>query len=387
MFVARLVPTAYQIQNESAMNATIYSSDVKVMLQLFAPAQYQLFVFDPAGRLEIEQEAHLAGSDNATAPKVLVNFGRATRCYQHYNLSEFDVILDYGKCCPTGLPTTRFDYRNNPDGTTRWLYQPNDFSASFLGFYNEGTLRARAAATLIRLLFAVGLGWLFRSGSVSVHHREASKPSRTLANVAFDRVAIFTGTAGPNRTAVFQLSTKGAVTHYAKVALTRLALNNLFWEKRSTDRLVLSLPDGVEAPVATETLDPAMVLFSNIKPAQAKRTSSFTPLLAKSLTALFEGTRQLHALEQMGFKNLALRASGYLRKQGQEPTRFQQLGEKVLKLYDTIDPSEMIYTGLAHGDFTPWNFYVANDRVYLYDWELSHTQMPALYDLFHFCFQ
>ena len=210
------------------MSSTIYSSDLKVLLQLFAPAHYELFVFDPAGRLHVEDEAHLTGSRVSSAAKVLVNLGDATTSYKQYQLNDFDLILDYGQCHGVDLPTTAFDCRNNPDGTMRWLYAPTDCKASFLGFFNEGTLRARAAATLIRLLFLVGLGRLFRSGRVTFHHREALKPMATLRNHPYDQLAFFTGTRGPYRMALVQLSTKGTVTHYAKMTLTQLALNNLY---------------------------------------------------------------------------------------------------------------------------------------------------------------
>lgn len=369
------------------MSTLLYSSDIKVMLQLFAPVNYQLFVFDPMDRLRVEDEAHLESCTAEQAPKVLVNLGQGTCCYKQHKLSDFDLIVDYGNCSGVSMPRTRFDYRNNPDGTTRWLYPQKDFSAAFLGFYNEGTLKARAAAMLIRVLFALGMGWLFRSGTIALYASRPLKPYQTLAGHDFDQAAFFTGTRGPNRTAVMQLSKGGRATHYAKIALTRLALNNLYWEKRSTDRLVFDLPAGVEAPVATETLDAGMVVFSNIKPAHGVRTNVFTPLLAQTVARFFERTKQMHRLEDMGFRNLALNASGYLQKNGRKATRFQQLGQQVLALYETIDAAAPIYTTLAHGDFTPWNLYTTNDKVYLYDWELSHRQMPALYDLFHFCFQ
>ena len=40
----------------------------------------------------------------------------------------------------------------------------------------------------------------------------------------------------------------------------------------------------------------------------------------------------------------------------------------------------------AHGDFTPWNIYIEQDKLVMIDWELFETQMPALYDVFHFVY-
>jgi hypothetical protein len=41
----------------------------------------------------------------------------------------------------------------------------------------------------------------------------------------------------------------------------------------------------------------------------------------------------------------------------------------------------------CHGDFTPWNAYSVNGRIFLYDWEYSRMEYPAGYDLFHFLTQ
>ena len=43
--------------------------------------------------------------------------------------------------------------------------------------------------------------------------------------------------------------------------------------------------------------------------------------------------------------------------------------------------------GLNHGDFTHWNCYQDQERIYVYDWELSKDNMPLLYDLFHYVIQ
>lgn len=41
----------------------------------------------------------------------------------------------------------------------------------------------------------------------------------------------------------------------------------------------------------------------------------------------------------------------------------------------------------CHGDLTPWNAYVVEGKLCLYDWEYANPQAPAGYDLFHFLVQ
>ena len=52
-----------------------------------------------------------------------------------------------------------------------------------------------------------------------------------------------------------------------------------------------------------------------------------------------------------------------------------------------IDESQKIAVGMAHYDFTPWNMYWTKTRLHVYDWELSKSDLPLLYDAFHFIFQ
>lgn len=42
---------------------------------------------------------------------------------------------------------------------------------------------------------------------------------------------------------------------------------------------------------------------------------------------------------------------------------------------------------ISHGDFAPWNAYLAGGKLFLYDWEYSRDDRPPGWDLFHFIFQ
>jgi len=65
---------------------------------------------------------------------------------------------------------------------------------------------------------------------------------------------------------------------------------------------------------------------------------------------------------------------------------------KVLKnfceeIFYNITITDSIKVGIAHGDFTPWNMYVSDNQLFVYDWEMSQTDMPLLFDVFHYVFQ
>jgi thiamine kinase-like enzyme len=39
---------------------------------------------------------------------------------------------------------------------------------------------------------------------------------------------------------------------------------------------------------------------------------------------------------------------------------------------------------LAHGDFTPWNTFLQDGRLYVFDWEYANLAWPVGFDLAHF---
>jgi len=65
-----------------------------------------------------------------------------------------------------------------------------------------------------------------------------------------------------------------------------------------------------------------------------------------------------------------------------------ELLDKLQSLHDRLaNENPLIPAGINHGDFTRWNCYQDAKKIYVYDWELSHNEMPLLHDLFHFVIQ
>jgi thymidylate kinase len=59
----------------------------------------------------------------------------------------------------------------------------------------------------------------------------------------------------------------------------------------------------------------------------------------------------------------------------------------LIKLYDSVDDERQIIVGMAHGDFTPWNTFVNNEKIAIIDWEFAKIDMPLGFDFFHFHMQ
>lgn len=115
-------------------------------------------------------------------------------------------------------------YRNL-DGTIRWLWPVSADQPDFLRFYHNGSRRARLFAWTVRALFFLKLpNW--------VAHDQLTLYTNTCGYQWFRRAqinrwALFTGTAGPNRTLVAWYATHQQESFFAKVALAGSALLNL----------------------------------------------------------------------------------------------------------------------------------------------------------------
>jgi hypothetical protein len=56
-------------------------------------------------------------------------------------------------------------------------------------------------------------------------------------------------------------------------------------------------------------------------------------------------------------------------------------------IFQSLDTKKEISFAYGHNDFTPWNMFVENNHLYLFDWELARKDVILLYDFFHFIFQ
>ena len=56
-------------------------------------------------------------------------------------------------------------------------------------------------------------------------------------------------------------------------------------------------------------------------------------------------------------------------------------------ILESLNTEKEISFAYGHNDFTPWNMFIENNHLYLFDWELAKNDIVLLYDFFHFIFQ
>ena len=277
----------------------------------------------------------------------------------------------------------------NPDKTLRWIYPCDLQKPTFLNLYNAGTIKGRIIQTLVKLAFRFGLRSAPASLSFSLYSRQPSRLDNLLQQVKHYQYSIFTGTIGVNRKCVVEINTKGNTTHFIKIPFSShsgLLIRN---EKQMLNIMKSSGFRSMETPQVLHVEEMDAEVIENIKPEKIQRSIEFTHLHAGCLVELYlknltvDKVRSTEFMERV-LQNIYL-AKGNLVKNPLPVA--ENLLEKIRQLQKSIDMSATVHLGMTHGDFTPWNMYAGEKKLYVYDWELARRDAPVLFDVIHFIFQ
>jgi thymidylate kinase len=277
------------------------------------------------------------------------------------------------------LDSNTLYYRNNPDGTIRWVWPVNATQPVFLKFYSATSFKAMMVVFAIQLLFKLKLQGLFASGKLTLWFN-------TNANAAFinsigDNWAMFTGTAGVNRTGLIYSAKKDSFYKIAAGSNAVIQLVKEYTALQNIDKYPLTSIEKYGKKLhSKEVLE-----VQNIGTG-GKRVSSLTTQHWNVLADLANTQNKFVQINQIphwaeSIKNIQLL------KFNADNRIPRGMVRNLEKLFLSINDSTEIATSLAHNDFTPWNIYVKRDIVALIDWELSTPLLPCLVDAFHFNYQ
>jgi thymidylate kinase len=263
---------------------------------------------------------------------------------------------------------------HNPDGSPRWIWNAENPAPDFLRFYAVSGLRARVFSMAIRCLFFFRMQhWFFGKYKVSV----VADTAHVLYPFVAKNFALFTGTEGPNRKMVLFAQGK-----FIKIALHEHSARLIEQEKET----LIQLPQMpcLEIPQAS-SLAYGLLALSDIGQ-NAARSNTFTTCHARALSALYAQqtmNKECFGATKVFHHSIENLAAAQDIAQGKMPV---YLSEKLSLLAHLLE-NEQLFCTWAHGDFTPWNCFVAGEKIRLYDFELARPEMPFGFDAFHFVLQ
>lgn len=194
-------------------------------------------------------------------------------------------------------------------------------------------------------------------------------------------VACFTGTDGPHRKTALQImDSEAMIIGYAKLSRAshvRPYLRNEATVLRQLSELRLSTTDV-----------PALLRFRDDNAVTLLITNSLKSLASAAPLALRPA--HLAFLNELRTKSERLGAESTLEWLRAETARVaRSAGTSWVSRLERVMAALQPFAGgipvcLSHGDFTPWNCFLQEGRLYVFDWEYAQQDWPVGFDLAHF---
>ncbi|MCH2214890.1 MAG: phosphotransferase [Flavobacteriales bacterium] len=359
----------------------IHLSDISHLISLFTQEKTAPHIFDPAGRLIEDQPEDFFSKESEQS--VLVNLAGRLNRFKKYSLDEFDFIIDFGKAqVSSAWFVDHYHVLNNPGGKMRWLYRANNLKG-VLVFYNDAGWRGKLVSYGLKILSFLNLGRWIANEHVTIYSKHKSPLVRLLKHP--EKIdSIFMGTPGVQQAALCSLKENGTLRRFVKIPLTQESSELLQNEKEALVRLTDKSLEYISIPAIENRLDRSVLVQESLKAKRRTHVAAFTELHASALKELHQLSVNSKSLNQCSFWE-QIQAS--LIRIKPSKTELKQILKLCGELSSFVDVSKSVSLSMCHGDFTPWNMLLDRDRLYLYDWELSYSEAPALFDFFHFHYQ
>lgn len=199
--------------------------------------------------------------------------------------------------------------------------------------------------------------------------------------------ALFTGTDSPHRKVTVQIMGRnGSIKGFAKVSCNPLVQPLLVHEAETLGYLsTLNLQRTIIPKVlfSDEIGGAAVLVTDTLKTGKSKTATKLTDVHLAFLRELSEKTAVSGTIGT-DWVTLELR-----HKYNAVVARLPEEWQKRLNLaISCLESSKMEWGArcLSHGDFTPWNTFFVDDKLYVFDWEYESQKLPDGYDLIHFIY-
>lgn len=206
-------------------------------------------------------------------------------------------------------------------------------------------------------------------------------------NLSDAEFAISLGTPGPNRKPVIQINTRdGIIAGYAKVGWNESTNSQVKNESDAIEILSRSTFDSFYMPKVLQSFvwnDRYVAIFSSPGNNLQSAPNSLSATYLNALLEFAEYNPVKMSLSESSFWSDFIER---VKSVDNEYYRHILEQKSIPAIKKTLGYKE-IYFHVSHGDFAPWNAYVKDGRLFLYDWEGCNLRMPAGWDLFHFVFQ
>ncbi len=358
-------------------NSKLSLTDLSLLRDLFAPG-LEMIIIDPFERVvENVEESIESFQPDENSLNFVIDVSQ-------YSFSCFLSNAQDDSC-------TSFDFINNADGTIRWFYNSNCKEAMHLSLYNSTSIKSKIYVSVSRIVWRLGQGNLLSSGRFEMQQFLVNEVKAKYGIEEHEICTFFTGTRGATRKIVVDVTSEDGICAFIKIPLTetagKLVKNEIDMVKslNKFDFTTLSLPK-----ISKHINGHARL--SNVKPAFTISADKIAAIHASAVGELYALSHERKAITETEAWSVINGNVHYLfneleYRNNLDPSKMDALVKGLKQLYSTISLGEAIPVSVSHGDFTPWNMYCDDQRLYVYDWEMARNGIPMLFDLFHFSYQ
>lgn len=256
-------------------------------------------------------------------------------------------------------------------------------SISGLALFQPLLLSAVVIKAAVIFLISIGLKRLWVRDTLFIEgHCRLSTFFPSVKNPVY---AFFTGTESPHRKMAVQvMDEKGKIVGYAKLG-SRPAVSSLL----KHEAYILNVIEELDLKAAFTPkvlyigvqLEATLLVTDTLKTSRTKSVTCFTASHRAFLEELKRKTLQSSEPVTSFVNNFSDRIQPL--KHRLEFIWQQRLSSALVLLENSGDLD--INCCLSHGDFTPWNTFNVDGKLYVFDWEYSEECTSQANDILHYC--
>jgi hypothetical protein len=275
----------------------------------------------------------------------------------------------------------------------RWIIplKNRNLIIASLALYQPSLLKAKLIKKMTVLTAKSGLSEVIAKDKIYLQKKDNF--IRELFKKDNLHYAIFTGTEGCHRKVTVQvMDEEGNILGYIKVSdnqeIDRILENET---EILGDLLRLEIRNGLFPKVIYHghINDVNILVLDTMKSTKSTFRSKLSDSHVNFLSEIFQKTAQGSKYKESGFAKgfrKRLRDLEIERLGDGETDRLRKL-ERIIDFIENQIGNERLPFGLCHRDFTPWNTFFHDGKLYVFDWEYAEREYPPLLDVFHFIVQ
>lgn len=266
-----------------------------------------------------------------------------------------------------------------------WLVPLNDrrLTVSGLALFQPIVSSAKVLKSAAVMASTLGLSSVWLREKVYISGRSYLEEIFSEKGLCF---AFFTGTDSPHRKVAVQIMARdGRIKGFAKVSQNSSVKPLLKHEAQTLEYL-----NTLDLQAA---LIPEVLFCGEIGIAEVLVTDSLKTARTKTVTALNDA--HISFLQELADKTAIPVEEGdvplatslrkrYVAAAECLTNEWQNRFEKALEVIEGAEGELGCSKRLTHGDFTPWNTFFVDGRLYVFDWEYASKECQVGHDLIHF---